>query len=643
MEDPYPLLVKRIQRNPIPMATILPLDNTHFTTVGERSFYTFLRDALKPDSQCFAWYSPSVEGLEPDFILYTPEVGLVVFEVKDWLLEQIQTADQRAFALRLPNGREERRTHPLQQAREYMFALLNRIKASCPMLVSSDPRYKGKARIPVECAVVFSNITREAFCTANLDSVLPAEKVLFSDDMALALSSPRDSAPHRIRERLAEMLPPRFPFKLSNEELVGLREVLWPHVRIVLPERAGKKAASQSGAETILRLDAQQESLARRMDARDAVIRGPAGSGKTLVLVHKAIQELGRLRKNGSELPVLLVCFNLTLVHYLKRLLSAQRAPLGPKGIQVTHFYDFCRSLLAEPLTYENEDRSYYTIVTQMAMEAAPTATRYGAVLVDEGQDFSDAMMAVLKGIKAEDSLFWVACDTAQELYETGQLWPSEKSFHTFSLKTPYRATRSLTIFCEAIAGYSDSHKKNKPEEADIFSVQVEEGAPPRLTHVADIHQGAAYIAQRIHALHEEGIPYSEMMVLYTSSKHGGPDGGNTPEFLRDTLEENGILTSWASRNAQSKSTWDITTDSVGLSTIHSMKGLDAEAVFIWGLDALDTGRMSEDKLHTLAYVACTRARRHLEILYCEETPLVTRLRSLTVASKENCHVEKTH
>lgn len=404
-------------------------------------------------------------------------------------------------------------------------------------------------------------------------------------------------------------------------------DVLWPHVRIVLPERAGKANVSPLGAETILRLDAQQESLARRLDVRNAVVRGPAGSGKTLVLVHKAVQELGRLRQNGSELPVLLVCFNLTLVHYLKRLLAAQRAPLGPKGIQVMHFYDFCRSLLSEPLAYENEDSSYYSLVTQMAMEAAPGATKFGAVFVDEGQDFSDAMMAVLKGVRAEDSLFWVACDTAQELYETDQLWPADESFRTFSLKTPYRATRSLTDFCEAIAVHADSDKE-EPEGGAIFSVQTEEGDPARLTHVADLRQGAAYIAERIHALHKEGVPYSEMMVLYASSKYGELGGGGVPEFLRDTLEENGILASWVSRNAQSKSAWDITTDSVSLSTIHSMKGLDAEAVFIWGLDALDAGRIPQEKLHTLAYVACTRARRHLDILHCEQTPLITKMLS---------------
>ena len=610
------------------MATIIPLHNTEFTTAGERRFYQFLRDALKPDSQCLAWYSPSVEGLEPDFVLYTPEVGLVVFEVKDWLLEQIQEADQRSFALRLPDGREERRTHPLLQAREYMFAILNRIKNSCTQLISSDPRYQGKARLPLECAVVFSNITREAFCSANLHKILPAEKALFADDLALAMTVTDESqAARKTREHLAAIMPPRFPFQMSSGDIAALRDVLWPHVRIVLPKRAGLLSEYDSD-ENVQRLDAQQESLARRLDARNAIIHGPAGSGKTLVLAHKAVQELSRLRGSGSALPVLLVCFNLTLVHYLKRLLAGQRAPLGKNDIQVTHFYDFCRSLLAESLAYENEDSSYYKLVTQMALDAAPSTTKYGAIFVDEGQDLSDSMMAVLEAVCSKDAIFWVACDTVQELYETEQQWLFDKKFRKFFLKEPYRASQSLSTFCESLARRDEPCVTTVPEGLDSFSVKSAQGERPTLQQVESLGNGAAYIANRIHALHEQGVPYSEMMVLYASSRNPGLPGGNVPEFLRDSLEENGILVTWASRNAQSKSAWDITTDSVSLSTIHSMKGLDAKAVFVWGLDSLEGSGMPLDQQRTLAYVACTRARQHLDIVFCKKTSLITALES---------------
>lgn len=610
------------------MATIIPLNNLTFTTAGERRFYNFLRDAIKPDSQCLAWYSPSVDGLEPDFVLYTPEVGLVVFEVKDWLLEQIQEADQRSFALRLPDGREERRTHPLQQAREYMFAILNRIKTSCSQLISSDPRYQGKARLPLECAVVFSNITREAFCSANLHKILPAEKALFADDLALAMSVTDESqAIRKIREQLAAMLPPRFPFQMSSGDIAALRDVLWPHVRIVLPKRAGAPPDNHS-EEHVQRLDVQQESLARRLDARNAIIQGLAGSGKTLVLAHKAAQELSRLRSSGSDLPVLLVCFNLTLVHYLKRLLAGQRAPLGKNDIRVTHFYDFCRSLLAEPLAYENEDASYYTLVTQMALEAAPSTTKYGAVFVDEGQDLSDSMMAVLNAVSSKDATFWIACDTAQELYETQRQWLSDKKFRKFSLKEPYRASQSLSVFCEKLAVRDTVSVGSYSETADGCSVKNAQGKLPIFQHVENLSEGAAYIVSRIHALHADGVPHSEIMVLYASSRHPRSPKNSVPEILRDILEENGILVAWASRNAQSKSAWDITADSVSLSTIHSMKGLDAKAVFVWGLDSLDGSGIPFDQQRTLAYVACTRARQYLDIVFCKKTALITALES---------------
>jgi hypothetical protein len=610
------------------MATIIPLNNTQFTTAGERRFYQFLRDALKPDSQCFAWYSPSIDGLEPDFVVYTPEVGLVVFEVKDWLLKQIQEADQRSFALLLPDGRAEKRTHPLQQAREYMFAILNRIKTSCSQLLSSNPHYQGKARLPLECAVVFSNITREEFCSTNLPTVLPAEKVLFADDLALALTVKDEGmAARKMRERLAAMLPPKFPFQLSPSDISALRDVLWPHVRIVLPKRAGLPQ-EQNAEESIMRLDAQQESLARRLDAADAIIQGPAGSGKTLVLVHKAVQELRRLRNSGSDLPVLLICFNLTLVHYLKRLLAGQRAPLGKNDILVTHFYDFCRSLLAEPLAYENEDAAYYKLVVQMAVEAAPDAAKYGAIFVDEGQDLSDDMMDVLNSIRADDAPFWVACDTAQELYATEQQWFSSKKFRKFSLTETYRASQSLAMFCEKIVHRGTPPDSAQAEAVDSFAVKSVHGDPPALRQVDNLAGGAVYIVNRVQTLHGQGVPYSEMMLLYASSRHPSAPGESVPEFLRDCLEGNGILVNWASRNAQSKSAWDITTDSVSLSTIHSMKGLDAMAVFVWGLDALEASRIPQDKQRTLAYVACTRARRHLEILYCDQTPLIRDLLS---------------
>ncbi|MDR0466827.1 MAG: NERD domain-containing protein [Deltaproteobacteria bacterium] len=615
------------------MASIIPLNNTAFATSGERRFYAFLRDAVKPDSRCLAWYSPSVDELEPDFILFTPEEGLIVFEVKDWTLPQIRNADTHTFKLSLTaDGREESRKNPWRQGRDYIHALMDRIKASCKRLLSTDMRHQGKPRLPIQCGLVFSNISRDEFTATELVIVLPADKILFADDLAFAAAQSDASAHARLRRRLAAMFPPPFPFQLTPEDIAALRELLWPQARIVLPKRAGGRPPEEDAAPVLRMLDAQQESLARRLDADWAVIEGRAGSGKTLVLVAKAVQAHARLRQSGSDLPVLVACYNLTLVHYLKRLLAGHNARLGRKDIQVMHFYELCRSLLREPLAFERENSEYYELVTRMALDEAVDAPPYGAIFVDEGQDFSDEMMAVLRKRLAPGGFFWIALDTAQDLYTISQAWLDDGKLQRFALRNPYRATRKLTEFCASLASFASRAASDAQENeaaAQVFAVHNLEGEAARLRRISDAVDGADYIACRIRELRDQGVPYSEMMILYVSRRYAGLDR-ELPLFLQDALEERGILASWPARDAQSKAGWDITTDSVTISTIHSMKGMDAEAVFVIGLDALNPKQAPNP--HVLAYVACTRARRFLDILYAQETPLIAAMRQAAKA-----------
>jgi len=80
---------------------MIPENIERFTTEGERQFYKFLESVAKPDSQYFVWYSPDIKGREPDFILYSHRVGLIIFEVKDWALSQIREANPKSFILRI--------------------------------------------------------------------------------------------------------------------------------------------------------------------------------------------------------------------------------------------------------------------------------------------------------------------------------------------------------------------------------------------------------------------------------------------------------------------------------------------------------------------------------------------------------------
>lgn len=609
------------------MATIIPLDMTDFLTNGERLFYHFLRSAVKPDTECFAWYSPTIEGREPDFILYTPDIGLIVFEVKDWVLPQIVSADSKHFTLELENTKKEKRTHPLEQAKMYMFAIINRIKKSCAQLVSTHPSYIGKPRLPVHSAVVFANITRDEFVNSGLVKILSPEKVFFADDInpnSLLLTNDAGDAVHK---RLQSMFPPLFSFHLTSSDIGALRDVLWPEVCISLPKRTGTKQISDN-LMMVRRLDAQQESLVRRLDTPFAVFEGPAGCGKTLILIHKALQSYKRLTENGTPAPVLIICFNLTLVHYLKRLLAEHHAPMGRDAIHVMHFYSFCHSLIDIPLQYEANDTSYYDLVIQMATEGSVNKQKYGAIFVDEGQDFSDNMLQVLRNVLLDFGTLWIAMDTAQSLYTQKQAWLHDPKFTHFSLKYPYRATSALSRFCETLLRDTTSCELASSDSLDAlhsaFTVLQTEGEAPRCMQVTDAAAAAHAICLRIQELHTSGIPYSEMMVLCASRKHHSASEQDFPQFLQEYFESRGILSSWMAKDVQSKTSWDITTDKITISTVHSVKGLDAEVVFIWGLDLLEESNMPLDRLQSIAYVACSRARSYLDIVYCKQTSIIS-------------------
>ena len=119
------------------MAIMIPNDVEEFGREGERVFFNFLRSVAKPDSRYIAWYLPDIKDREPDFLLYCEDVGLVIFEVKDWTLNQIREANPHSFLLDI-SGRTEPRRNPLQQAHNYLNSVKEKIQED-GQLVSRKP------------------------------------------------------------------------------------------------------------------------------------------------------------------------------------------------------------------------------------------------------------------------------------------------------------------------------------------------------------------------------------------------------------------------------------------------------------------------------------------------------------------------
>ena len=217
------------------MATMIPNDVEEFGTDGERVFFNFLRSVAKPDSRYIAWYLPDIKDREPDFLLYCEDVGLVIFEVKDWTLNQIREANPHSFLLDI-SGRTEPRRNPLQQAHDYLNSVKGKIQED-GQLVSRERNFFGNPKVPICCGVVFPNINKSEYTSKNLHHVVSENKIFFWDDFHPMSDICCDHSGQCFNNVLKRMFPPLFPFKLTPRELNHLKFLMFPVVRIKLPRR----------------------------------------------------------------------------------------------------------------------------------------------------------------------------------------------------------------------------------------------------------------------------------------------------------------------------------------------------------------------------------------------------------------------
>ena len=406
----------------------------------------------------------------------------------------------------------------------------------------------------------------------------------------------------------------------------SLRAVIQPET--VINQISGSRTqlsifrASEDCAEVVRIMDRKQESMAKSLGQGHRVVRGVAGSGKTLVLVYRA-KLLAKLWPNQ---PILVTCYTRSLAGQLRHML---RDHPNVHAVNLDRLMaDVIRASSERHPGYKGDDSG--DRVAGVALQALNKGhyQRFRALLVDEAQDFGTRALQFALGLlmPGKDDLLIVA-DAAQNVFRRKFSWKQagiQAQGRSQILRVNYRNTKEVLEFAYTFLMAGNSLKSDEaPDLEDENTVIPPEsaarsGKKPQVRICRDSNDEIEATIQQVKEWNRsESMPRS-IAVLYPSSFNGD---ANRAKGIFEGLTSAGIATHWLTEpgNREAKDNLANVGETVVLSTVHSAKGLEFPNVILCGVWS---DKHDPDTNRKLAYVGMTRASENLAVVSRSGHPL---------------------
>jgi hypothetical protein len=307
-----------------------------------------------------------------------------------------------------------------------------------------------------------------------------------------------------------------------------------------------------------------------------AAIHGPAGTGKSLLAIEKARM----LAQSGQK--VLLLCFNEFL---LKHLRTQELNPL----ITVHNVRSLAEEILQDnslPIEQINKFFEEY-----FATDFDDTDWQYPNIVVDEGQDISDAMLEHLSFLaELNDGSFYVFYDRNQFILERNSSeQPQYLDNEAECRLVLYRNCRNTAEIAATVGSLVDM--RQEPYVNDVH------GEKPKAVFYTD-KAALKGIAERfVKTMQENRVALEDMVILSVhslehSALHGVTELAGIP--VSNTLEEGKV--------------W--------VTTTRKYKGLEAKAVL---LVDIEVSKLTDAVMQRMIYIGGSRANTYLKVAFYED------------------------
>lgn len=594
-------------------------------TSGEKKIHQLLSDLYGDSDDVFVWYEPppfdtkgnreSSNKAHTDFILYSQTFGLLNLEVKDWKISNIRKIEPKTWEIITADGKVKVSESPFEQSRRCAYGIKNKLEKEYELL-HTEGNHKGKIIFPFGYGVIFTNMSKaDLLDMGGIGSVINLAQILCRDELSVDVSEKDQRL--KFEKRLKQMfITAKFDFEpLSHRQIKILRKTIWPEL-VLTPIREEKKDTFD-----LKILDLEQENFAKTLGEGHYLIKGVAGSGKTLVLAYRARY----LHLQHPNWKILFLCYNVSLRKYVEAMIKNIMPGRILSNINILHFHGLVKEMTAEKLQKSDDENSdqWDERIGLLLRNAVLTKnlknSKYNAIMIDEAQDFSTEWLKGVVGLLDDTDSLTVALDPAQDVYGRKRIWKDSGievlGRRSRKLKQSYRNTNEILKLAIEFQGQTEYLEDDNPD-SPLKPQEIERhGSKPVILGFNSYKDVFNKIENDIIQFkNEKNYNFNDISIISCSYK------------FNDVLRKEKIFTRIPVKiclETIDRHNLDVNDNTVKIITVESSKGLEWKVVFLVGIEHMPRTKRETKHEKNLVYIGITRAQELLNIYYIDDLTIL--------------------